>query len=55
MYSDLEKIVSEVIEIKDTYYPDAKKHDQYLQIYPIYKNLYEHTKGDSKKLVELAI
>lgn len=41
MYPDYAAAVEKTVSVRCRYIPDAKKHDQYMQFYPLYKQTYE--------------
>ena len=41
LFKDVKSATDKMVTLKDTYYPDDKKHEMYLEQFEIYKQLYE--------------
>lgn len=46
VYRDLEDAVRQVVRLERRHEPDAAAHEQYAQIYPLYRRIYRHVMDD---------
>src|SRR5207247_7763695 len=53
-YPDLFQCVRNMVRLKRRYEPNSANHERYEQIYPIFRSIYEHLRGDFDRAAELS-
>jgi sugar (pentulose or hexulose) kinase len=45
-YEDLPASLARMVRLETCFEPNAARHEQYTEIYAVFRNIYDHLKGD---------
>ncbi len=52
-YPNIAQCVRQMVRLKRRYEPDPANHERYQQIYPVFRSIYEHLRGDFDRAAQL--
>jgi xylulokinase len=52
-FPDIRKSLSEMVHLERRFEPNQANHERYMQSYQVYRNIYEHLKGDFDQLANI--
>jgi xylulokinase len=53
VFPDIRKSLSEMVHLERRFEPNQANHERYMQSYQVYRNIYEHLKGDFDQLANI--
>ena len=53
VFPDVRKSLAEIVRLDRRFQPDLQNHERYMRTYQVFRDLYEHLKGDFDHLASV--